>query len=94
MAPEVVQDNPFYGAKCDIWSIGVLTFVLLVGYFPFKGENETEIKEKIKNFEKIDFENPAWENPAWKIVSPAAKDFIKKLLEKDQTKRLSADEAL
>ena len=62
MAPEVVQDNPIYGSKCDIWSIGVLTHVLLSGFFPIKGENEYEIKEKISNFEKVDLTNPAWIN--------------------------------
>ncbi len=34
MAPEVVQDIPNYGSKCDIWSIGILTYVLLSGIFP------------------------------------------------------------
>lgn len=68
MAPEVVQDNPVYGSKCDIWSIGVLTHVILSGFFPIKGENEFEIKEKISNFKNVDFSNPAWD-----IVSDKAK---------------------
>lgn len=40
MAPEIVQDNLNYGSECDMWSIGILTYVLLSGGFPIKGENE------------------------------------------------------
>ena len=67
MAPEVCEAPHTYGPKCDIWSIGVLTYVLLSGLFPFKGENEIEIEKKIKSGE-FDFDNPCWN-----IVSDKAK---------------------
>jgi calcium-dependent protein kinase len=39
MAPEVFDHS--YDQKCDVWSCGVIMYVLLCGYFPFKGKNET-----------------------------------------------------
>ena len=47
MAPEIVSRIEYFGPPADIWACGVLLFCLLNGYFPFKGENEAEIKEKI-----------------------------------------------
>ena len=45
MAPEVLEGD--YNFKCDIWSLGVLLYVLLSGYLPFQGENRTEVFSKI-----------------------------------------------
>lgn len=41
MAPEVIKG--FYNEKCDLWSIGILTYVLLVGTMPFKAKNDGEL---------------------------------------------------
>jgi len=46
IAPEVIKGN--YTEKCDIWSLGVLTFVILSGYPPFNGKDDSEILEKVK----------------------------------------------
>jgi calcium-dependent protein kinase len=45
LAPEVIQGT--YGPECDIWSLGVLMYVLLSGCIPFEGENELEVMLKI-----------------------------------------------
>lgn len=72
IAPEVLNKN--YDQKCDIWSIGVIFYILLCGYPPFNGENDEEILEKIK---KGNFRFPEEE---WGSISDEAKDLIKLML--------------
>ena len=49
IAPEVLGEH--YDEKCDIWSIGVITYIILCGCPPFPGNNENEILENIKKAE-------------------------------------------
>ncbi len=85
-SPEVLKNN--YSKQCDIWSCGVIMYVLLSGHFPFFGKTEEEIKKKILsgkfNFNKQYFNH----------VSDKAKDLIKKCLKYDKNKRITAEEAL
>jgi len=46
MAPEVIDGN--YDEKCDIWSCGVILYILLCGYPPFNGSSDKEIMKKVK----------------------------------------------
>lgn len=46
IAPEVLAKN--YGAKCDIWSIGVITYIVMSGHPPFNGANDQDIMKKVK----------------------------------------------
>ena len=85
-SPEVLKNN--YNKECDIWSCGVIMYVLLSGHFPFYGKTEDEIKKKILSG-KFDF-NPKY----FKDVSDKAKDLIKKCLIYDKYKRISAEDAL
>jgi calcium-dependent protein kinase len=71
-----------------LWSIGVLAYVLLCGYAPFNGANDKEILLRVKGGR---YTFPPSE---WNGVSGEGKDFIKKLLEYDPTRRMSASEAL
>ena len=85
IAPEVLGNN--YNEKCDIWSVGVILFILLSGSPPFNGENDNAIKDNVKKGEyKME--------DGWELVSTEAKSFIKKLLQKDLSLRYSAEEAL
>jgi len=86
MAPEVLLKN--YTEKCDLWSCGVIMYILLSGRPPFSGKNDKEIIENIKKG-KYDIESELWEN-----VSPLAKNLIKNLLEKNAEIRISAEEAM
>uniref|UniRef100_A0A7S0RK68 Protein kinase domain-containing protein n=1 Tax=Pyramimonas obovata TaxID=1411642 RepID=A0A7S0RK68_9CHLO len=93
VAPEVLlsggsQDKKCYTSAVDMWSAGVVLFVLLGGYPPFYDENEPALFDKIK---KADF---AYDDPCWDDVSDLAKDLINKLLCLDPTKRLTCAQAL
>ncbi|OMJ80018.1 hypothetical protein SteCoe_19841 [Stentor coeruleus] len=86
IAPEVFQGP--YTEKCDLWSLGVILYMILSGYPPFDGENEKEIIYEVRSG-LLDFNGEVWTS-----VSNSAKDFIRHLLDRDPTSRYSASEAL
>ena len=85
-SPEVLKNN--YNQKCDIWSCGVIMYILLCGRYPFYGSTEEEITRKILignfNFDDKHFDN----------VSENAKDLIRKCLIHDKNKRITVKEAM
>jgi len=85
IAPEVI--NQSYTEKCDIWSLGVIMYVLLSGRPPFEGDDDYAIMKSVKSG-KYSLESQEWEN-----TSNEAKDLIRKLLVVDPNKRISAEEA-
>lgn len=86
IAPEVL--NKKYTRTCDLWSCGVIMYILLCGYPPFNGQNNYEILEKIKTHDIL-FDNKIWEN-----VSNEAICLIKHLLNRDSINRITAESAL
>lgn len=86
IAPEVLEMN--YNEKCDIWSCGVILYVLLCGFPPFPGNTDAEILRKVKAG-KYSFAHESWRN-----VSIEAKSLIKKMLIMEPAKRISALECL
>ena len=86
VAPEVLKGS--YDQKCDIWSIGAMTYLLLCGRPPFNGSTDKEIFDNILCSE-VKFDLPIWNN-----VSNNAKNFVKLCLEKNGIKRPSAIKAL
>lgn len=86
IAPEVVMKK--YNQKCDIWSCGVILFILLCGYPPFDGDTDDDIMDCVVK-DPVLYDEPEWEN-----ISKEAIDFLKKLLTKDYKKRLSAEDCL
>ena len=89
VAPEIIQGK--YNEKSDIWALGVITYLLLSGETPFgglDGENLLLVKENIMRA-KVLFEP----KEIWDSVSDAGKNFVKKLLNPDPTKRPTAKEA-
>ena len=86
IAPEVLKKD--YGKECDIWSLGVMAYIILSGIPPFNGGSDSEIMSAIKTG-KFDFKAPVW-----KQISQEAKDFITQLLTYDPKKRPTAAQAL
>jgi len=87
VAPEVLMGEP-YDVAVDVWSIGVISYVLLCGFPPFYGDSQKELFENIMSG-RYDFPDPEWTE-----VSDQAKNFIKKILVVDAEKRYTAAEAL
>jgi calcium-dependent protein kinase len=86
IAPEVIKKS--YDYKCDIWSCGIILYILLVGFPPFKGDSQ---KDLLNNIVKGKYSTTT---PEWSKVSLEAKDLVHKMLEIDPKKRLSAEESL
>jgi len=86
IAPEVLNQN--YTEKCDIWSCGVILYILLCGFPPFNGETDKEI---IGNVSRGKY---SFDFPEWKSVSKQAKTLVSKMLEIDPKKRITAEKAL
>ena len=86
IAPEVIKNS--YNEKCDLWSCGVILYILLCGSPPFYGKNEKEI------FKKIIEGNFTFRHKIWNKISTEAKNLVLKLLQVNPDKRLSAKEAL
>jgi calcium-dependent protein kinase len=86
IAPEVLFEK--YDEKCDIWSCGVIMYILLCGYPPFNGETDNEILNKIKTG-KFVYPEEEWDN-----ISDEAKDLISKMLEFNPSTRYAAGDCL
>jgi calcium-dependent protein kinase len=86
IAPEILKNG--YNEKCDLWSCGVILYILLCGAPPFYGRNEKEIFAKVING-SYSFRQKVWNN-----ISSEGKNLVQKLLELNPEKRLSAKEAL
>ena len=86
IAPEVLFEK--YDEKCDIWSCGIIMYILLCGYPPFNGEHDKEILAKIK-LGKFSFPDEEWID-----VSEGAKDLIRKLLTYKPEERPAAGQCL
>ncbi|KAG8068371.1 hypothetical protein GUJ93_ZPchr0005g15492 [Zizania palustris] len=86
MAPEVLKRN--YGPEIDIWSAGVILYILLCGVPPFWAETEQGVAQAILRG-NIDFKREPWPN-----VSDNAKDLVRQMLQPDPKLRLTAKQVL
>eukprot|EP01103_Thecamoeba_quadrilineata_P008336 TRINITY_DN180_c0_g2_i2.p1 TRINITY_DN180_c0_g2~~TRINITY_DN180_c0_g2_i2.p1 ORF type:complete len:383 (+),score=107.78 TRINITY_DN180_c0_g2_i2:50-1198(+) len=98
IAPEIIKmarekrggnENPAgYSMKVDVWSAGVILYIMMCGMPPFYDEDDKKLFDQILS-DPVEFPSPEFD-----IISDEAKHFIMKLLERDPEKRLSAAEAL
>ena len=86
IAPEVLKER--YDEKCDVWSCGVILFILLCGYPPFNGNTNVDIFHAIQN------QNPIFGGEEWEDITSEAKDLIKLMLKKNPGERLTAEMCL
>ncbi|KAM2157344.1 hypothetical protein ACFX1R_042929 [Malus domestica] len=86
VAPEVLHRS--YSLEGDIWSIGVITYILLCGSRPFWARTESGI------FRAVLRADPSFDDLPWPTMSLEAKDFVRRLLNKDYRKRMTAVQAL
>jgi len=87
VAPEIVSKNLPYSQKCDSWSIGVLFYTLLCAFNPFRGRDNKE------TYALITSQEVQFPYPAWTPISVDSKRFLRSLLCKEPTRRLSVHEA-
>ncbi|KAF8405079.1 hypothetical protein HHK36_009976 [Tetracentron sinense] len=86
VAPEVLHRS--YSTEADVWSIGVIAYILLCGSRPFWARTESGIFRAVL---KADL---CFDEPPWPSLSSGSKDFVKRLLNKDPRKRMTAAQAL
>lgn len=86
VAPEVLEKC--YGIECDIWSLGIILYLLLAGKPPFAGSDKNDMFNKIQRCEY------SMEDEVWQSVSAEAKDIIGKLICRNPKDRLTAAQAM
>lgn len=86
IAPEVLKKN--YTKSADLWSVGVIAYILLCGYPPFNGEDNNAVYDAVRRG-RYSFPSAEWSG-----TSRESRHFIRCLLQKDPQKRMSAMQAL
>ncbi len=95
MAPDVLMNN--YDEKCDIWSCGVILYIMLSGKPPFNGTSNEDIMRSVKKahftFDRIPLAANSHIGPEWQHVSEEAKDLIRRMIKYPPSARITAKEA-
>jgi serine/threonine protein kinase len=87
VAPEILEHRPAYDVQCDMWSLGVVLYILLGGYRPFRGEGEEVMR--LTRYGEFKFHKRYWRN-----ISEDAKILISRMLTVDPICRITATAAL
>jgi calcium-dependent protein kinase len=83
IAPEVLLGR--YDEKCDVWSVGVIIFILLCGCVPFGGESDEEIFDSIRSA-PLKFFSPYWDH-----ISDSVKDLVSHMLDRNPVTRYTME---
>lgn len=86
VAPQVLFRS--YNNQCDLWSCGIIMYIMLCGHPPFRGRNQQELLAKVRDAGFV------FDAKIWTTISRGAKSMISMLLQKDPTKRYTAEQAL
>uniref|UniRef100_A0A0N5BWI7 Protein kinase domain-containing protein n=1 Tax=Strongyloides papillosus TaxID=174720 RepID=A0A0N5BWI7_STREA len=86
VSPEVIMGK--YGIECDIWSLGVVFHIMLVGHAPFRSQNKQKL---FKLISKAQF---SMEHRSWNLISREARNLVLRLLTLDVNQRIKANEIL
>lgn len=87
VAPEILEHSPHYDIECDMWSLGVVLFLVFGGYRPFRGEGDACL-------ERIRYCNYKFHKKYWTHVSDETKDLIASMLKTNVEERITAEQAL
>jgi calcium-dependent protein kinase len=86
VSPQVLTGK--YDHQCDIWSCGVIMFIMLCGYPPFYGQSDREVLDKVRQG------TLSFRDADWKAISEDAKELVRSLICKDPQERLTAAQAV
>jgi len=81
-APEVAKGS--YNEKCDIWSIGIVAYIICVGYQPFAGKTAVQVMKKVRDTDA------KFDPDKWDLVKPHLKELVQDMLVKDPNVRTTA----
>lgn len=87
VAPEIIEHSPQYDVECDMWSLGVVLYILFGGYRPFRGEGDDCLQ-------KIRYGDYKFHAKYWSHVSDDTKKLIRRMLTVDVQRRITAQQAL
>jgi serine/threonine protein kinase len=88
VAPEVLENRPAYDVSCDMWTVGVIVFIMVGGYYPFRGKDDFDVLRKVRYGEF------KFHSKFWKDISDEAKTLVKDMMTVIPEDRITASQAL